>query len=197
MLSLWFSMALASTALHSASASPLILALNHVNKREYQDGEGTYAGTDGEHRYASGVKCWTDYFAVTAETSSTGAFQASDQVDCSGSSQCQVSKMTGKQTCQTWSAGISPQVQLGIIQIGITGGWAVQDCSMAQDTTSCTWNDGQCHVIMAEQPLLLQKGYARRRCTSNSGDYTASMYGWEHTAPLGEPKYECNGGCSI
>ena len=32
--------------------------------KRYTDGEGTYVTSDSVHRYASGVKCWNDWYLV-------------------------------------------------------------------------------------------------------------------------------------
>ena len=37
---------------------------NITTRSQFTDGEGTYINSDSGHHYASGVKCWNDYFIV-------------------------------------------------------------------------------------------------------------------------------------
>ncbi|KAJ2981307.1 hypothetical protein NQ176_g2100 [Zarea fungicola] len=195
---------LLTTALTLVSAVPTVPAVEFVEptetfnltKREYADGEGTYIDSDSGHRYASGVKCWTDYFIVSQSAYKGPWYPASGKVYCSGTSACQVSKMSGTQNCETWSLSITAGVESKIFKFGITAGYALQNCNSASDTTSCTWSDKQCHIVWAQQQYLQQNGYARRRCHDKGRDYTAWMQDFTHTAPTSTVNYGCGSKCS-
>ncbi|KAI9923900.1 hypothetical protein ASPWEDRAFT_170467 [Aspergillus wentii DTO 134E9] len=161
---------------------------------QYTDGEGTYVNSDSIHHYASGVKCWNDWYVVNQDITYSPWQVASGKVYCSGTEQCQVTKMTGDQTCETSSIEISAGIQSDIFNMGVSAGYEVQNCNQAQDTTFCTWNDDQCHVVWTQQQLFRTQGYTRRRC-SDKGDYTAWMKDYEWTAPTNSVNYGCGSSC--
>lgn len=181
-------------SLESLEAPPEANATS-LHKR-YSDGQGTYINSNEQHRYASGVKCWTDWFVVEQGRSYSEWFQASGKVYCTKSSMCSVSKMNGNSKCETWSIGIEAGIKNDIINFGIRAGYDLQKCNSAADTTSCTWNDGKCHVIWAQQQLATTKGYARRRCHDKGRDYTAWMKDYVHTAPTRTVNYGCGSKCT-
>ena len=167
-----------------------------VLRREYTDGEGQYVNSDSVHHYASGVKCWTDYYVVSQDVEYGEWYPASDKVYCTNTNQCRVDKMTGQQNCQTTTIEMSAGIEADFLNIGISAGYQVQKCSSAQDTSSCTWTDDQCHIIWAQQQYLSQKGYSRRRCHDKGQDYTAWMKDFENKAPTNSLNYGCGSKCS-
>jgi hypothetical protein len=163
----------------------------------YTDGQGTYVTTDSVHHYATGTKCWTDYFVVKHGLIYDNWKQASDKIYCTGTSLCTLNQMSGVQTCETWSVGVEGGVAQGIFNFGVSLGFDLQKCHVAQDVKACNWNDGGCHVIWTRQQLLAQEGYARRRCDGGSnGDYTAWMQDFKYTAPTEHADYGCGSKCS-
>jgi hypothetical protein len=162
----------------------------------YTDGQGTYVTSDSVHHYASGTKCWTDYFVVHHGTIYDNWKQASDKIYCTGTSLCTLNQMSGVQTCETWSVGVEGGVEAGIFNFGVSLGYDLQKCHVAQDVKACNWNDGGCHVVWTRQQLLAQEGYARRRCDDGSGDYTAWLQDFKYTAPTEHADYGCGSKCS-
>jgi hypothetical protein len=200
--------ALLSTLLATLSAAtPISSAPNHAlatrdnpqyqsGQGTYTDGQGTYVTSDSVHHYASGTKCWTDYFVVHHGIIYDDWKQASDKIYCTGTSLCTLNQMSGVQTCETWSVGVEGGVEAGIFNFGVSLGYDLQKCHVAQDIKACNWNDGGCHVVWTRQQLLAQEGYARRRCDDGSGDYTAWLQDFKYTAPTEHADYGCGSKCS-
>jgi hypothetical protein len=200
--------ALLSTLLATLSAAtPISSAPNHAlatrdnpqyqsGQGTYTDGQGTYVTSDSVHHYASGTKCWTDYYVVNHGIIYDDWKQASDKIYCTGTSLCTLNQMSGVQTCETWSVGVEGGVEAGIFNFGVSLGYDLQKCHVAQDIKACNWNDGGCHVVWTRQQLLAQEGYARRRCDDGSGDYTAWLQDFKYTAPTEHADYGCGSKCS-
>ncbi|KAJ7517662.1 hypothetical protein O6H91_21G034000 [Diphasiastrum complanatum] len=162
----------------------------------YVDGSGWYIGSDEVHHYASGVKCWSDYFSVEMGYWYGPWSKASGNVYCTGTSDCSIAHMSGHTTCESWSISVSSGIADGFINFGVTAGYDHQNCFEGTDTTQCTWNDQQCHCIWTQQQMTYQNGYKRRRCSSNHGDYTAWMQNIVHDAPTNRVSYGCGSKCS-
>ncbi|MCO5602774.1 hypothetical protein L7F22_056912 [Adiantum nelumboides] len=179
---------------------PFNLSSNHSRMSQrrvlYTDGSGTYITSDEVHHYASGVKCWSDYFVVDSGYWWSSWVKASGNLYCTGTSSCSFSHMDGHQTCQSWSISLSAGVESEFIKFGVTAGYEHQDCHTGTDVNQCTWSDGQCHCIWTQQQMTYQHGYKRRRCSSNNGDYTAWMQDVVHDAPTSVTSYGCGSKCS-
>ncbi|KAB8270063.1 hypothetical protein BDV30DRAFT_229308 [Aspergillus minisclerotigenes] len=172
------------------------LSLNGtIVSRRWNDGEGTYVGSDSVHHYASGVKCWNDYFVVQQEITYGSWEAASGKTYCTGTQICQVSKMMGAQHCKSISISVTAGISSDLFNAGVSAGYDVQDCSQATDTTACTWNDGGCHIVWTQQQQLSQTGYTRRRCSSKDGDYTAWMQDFTNVIPTSYINYGCGSSC--
>jgi hypothetical protein len=171
-------------------------AQRDMSKRElYTDGEGTYINSDSVHHYASGVKCWTDYFLVNQSVYGGPWELDSGEVHCTGTSTCEVTALLGTQHCTTTSLTLTTTIGDGLDSLAAAVGYSIQNCNTASDTTACTWNDDQCHVVWTQQEYVAQLGYARRRCSSNSGDYTAWMQDFERDSPTSQVNYGCGSSC--
>ncbi|KAK1726485.1 uncharacterized protein BDZ83DRAFT_546322, partial [Colletotrichum acutatum] len=162
----------------------------------YNDGEGRYLGSDGNHRYASGVKCWNDYFVVEQNLYNDPWRQASSKVYCTKSQSCQATQGVNNQVCETTSFEISAGITAEFVTASISVGHQTQTCSGSTSLTACTWNDQGCHVIWSQQQMLSQKGYQRRRCASGDGDYTAWTKFLEKKAPTEFKNYGCGSSCN-
>ena len=162
----------------------------------YTDGQGTYVTSNSVHHYASGTKCWTDYFVVKHGIIYDDWKQASDKIYCTGTSLFTLNQMSGVQTFETLSFGVEGGVAQVIFNFGVSLWFDLQNCHVAHDVKSCNWNDGGCHVIWTRQQLLAQEGYARRRCDDGKGDYTAWLQDFKYTAPTEHADYGCGSKCS-
>ncbi|KAK1454706.1 hypothetical protein CMEL01_03466 [Colletotrichum melonis] len=186
-----------------AETHDIALQPNHtdIGKRgvllaRYNDGEGRYLGSDGNHQYASGVKCWNDYFVVEQNLYNDPWRQASSKVYCTKSQSCQATQGVNNQVCETTSFEISAGIMAEFVTASISVGHQTQTCSGSTSLTACTWNDQGCHVIWSQQQMLSQKGYQRRRCTSSNGDYTAWTKFLEKKAPTEFKNYGCGSSCN-
>ncbi|KAI5081312.1 hypothetical protein GOP47_0004495 [Adiantum capillus-veneris] len=162
----------------------------------YTDGSGTYITSDEVHHYASGVKCWSDYFVVDSGYWWSSWVKASGNLYCTYTSSCSFSHMDGHQTCQSWSISLSTGVESEFIKFSVSLGYEHQDCTTGTDVSQCTWSDGQCHCIWTQQQMTYQHGYKRRRCSSSNGDYTAWMQDVVHDAPTKTISYGCGSKCT-
>jgi hypothetical protein len=170
--------------------------LRDMFKRElYTDGEGTYINSDSVHHYASGVKCWTDYFLVSQHLYSGPWERASGDIYCTGTSSCEVAQLLGTQHCTTTTLTLSSTIGDGMDSLALAVGYDIQNCNTASDTTYCTWTDGNCHVVWTQPQWVAQSGYERRRCSSDSGDYTAWMQDFERDSPTSQITYGCGSSC--
>ncbi|KAF4784115.1 hypothetical protein HER10_EVM0004372 [Colletotrichum scovillei] len=86
----------------------------------YNDGEGRYLGSDGNHRYASGVKCWNDYFVVEQNLYNDPWRQASSKVYCTKSQSCQATQGVNNQVCETTSFEISAGITAEFVTASIS-----------------------------------------------------------------------------
>lgn len=162
----------------------------------YSDGSGTYVGSDEVHHYASGVKCWSDYFVVETGRWYGPWTKASGNVYCTGASQCSIAHMDGHTTCETWSVDVSSGIKADWISFEVSLGYSHQNCNTGTDTTQCVWSDHACHCIWTQQEMSYQNGYKRRRCSSSNGDYTAWMQNIVHDAPTNRVSYGCGSKCT-
>jgi hypothetical protein len=199
--------ALISMALASLSAAaPIEESISSVlTKREdgqynansggtYNGDEGTYVSSDSVHHYASGVKCWTDYMVVSQEKALDDYKDASDQINCASTSECSSETAAGVQTCETWSTNFNAGIEDEIFSFGVSAGYELQTCHTSERATTCTWSDQQCHKVTTAQEVLVQKGYARRRCHDGQ-DYTAWLQDFEHRVPTTFAALSCNNFC--
>ncbi|KAG9240340.1 hypothetical protein BJ878DRAFT_526623 [Calycina marina] len=162
--------------------------------KRYTDGEGTYVTSDSVHHYASGVKCWNDWFLVSQAIDYLPWEVSSGKQYCTGTDSCYVASLSGKQHCETTSITINAGVTSEIFTLSVSYGYDVQDCVTASDTSACIWTDGQCHVVWTQQQILKSHGYTRRRCNEN-GDYTAWMEDYENSTPTSIVNYGCGSSC--
>lgn len=160
----------------------------------YNGDEGTYIKSDSVHYYASGVKCWTDYLVVSQEEGYDAPERASGNFNCASTSQCSSGVVTGVETCETWSTGISAGVTGEIFSFGVSAGYDLSTCNTASVEDACEWTDQKCHFVTTAQRVLIQKGYQRRRCDDN-GDYTAWLKDFEHRAPMKHAARSCDNFC--
>ncbi|KAI5456847.1 hypothetical protein BGZ63DRAFT_408319 [Mariannaea sp. PMI_226] len=172
-------------------------------KGGYADGSGTYGLSNGvTHPYVFPAirKCWYDFFVVKADTYFLPWERNSGKVYCTKSERCSISKTLGKSHCKTQSISVAGNV--GITLLGQTLGVTVtitnddQKCNSADDATSCSWNDGGCHVIWSQQEIFRQTGYRRKRCNYGHGDQTMCMENWEQNTPTTRVNYGCGSKCS-
>lgn len=188
--------ALPSMALESRDAPPPATDNTTLLHKRYSDGEGSYVNSNEGHKYASGVRCWTDWYVVEQRRFYAEWLPASGKTYCTGTQSCTVSKMNGNSKCETWSMSMDAGISSDIINFSIHAGYDLQKCNSATDSTACSWNDGKCHIIWAQQQLVETKGYARRRCHDKGRDYTAWMKEYSHTAPTRSVNYGCGSKCS-
>jgi len=204
------SSALLAIALASCSlAAPLLeesINNNRLSKRledgqynansggTYTGDEGTYITSDSVHRYASGVKCWTDYMLVSQEKSSDGYKDASGPINCASTSECSSETASGVETCETWSTSLNAGIEGEIFSFGVQAGYELQKCHTASSARTCTWDDGKCHRVTTAQEVVVQKGYQRRRC-NDKGDYTAWLKDFEHRVPTKYAALSCDNAC--
>ncbi|KAM0702224.1 hypothetical protein Q7P35_011134 [Cladosporium inversicolor] len=202
------SSALLAIALASYSfAAPLDESINNKLSKRLEDGqynansggtyngdEGTYITSDSVHRYASGVKCWTDYMLVSQEKSSDGYKDASGPINCASTSECSSETASGVETCESWSTSLNAGVEGEIFSFGVQAGYELQKCHTASGARTCTWDDGGCHRVTTAQEVVVQKGYQRRRC-DDGGDYTAWLKDFEHRVPTEYAALSCDNTC--
>lgn len=67
-----------------------------------------------------------------------------------------------------------------------------QWCTAAMSQNTCTWNDKGCHALWTSDVVMVSKGYVRRRCSGNNGDYTA----WSHDYQISLPDSITRIGCA-
>lgn len=111
-----------------------------------------------------------------------------------------VASLTGTQVCQTRSTTVSAEVGVNIkdaVSVGVSVSFELSDqnCYSASSTTTCSWNDGQCHVVWTQQTMLKQQGYMRKRCDWGEGDETDCMTDWEVNTPTTSVNYGCGSKC--
>lgn len=94
----------------------------------YNGDEGTYITSDSVHRYASGVKCWTDYMLVLQEKSMDGYKDASGAINCASTSECSSGTASGVETCESWSTSLNTGIEGEIFNFGIEAGYELQKC---------------------------------------------------------------------
>lgn len=179
---------------------------NHLSKRledgqynansggTYNGDEGTYVSSDSVHRYASGVKCWTDYMVVSQETGMDGYKDASGQINCASTSECSSETASGVETCESWSTSMNAGIEGEIFSFGVSAGYELSTCHTSSSARTCTWDDQKCHKVTTAQEVLIQKGYQRRRCNDN-GDYTAWLKDFEHRVPTNYAALSCDNTC--
>ena len=161
------SSALLAIALASQSlAAPLDELINNKLSKRLEDGqynansggtyngdEGTYITSDSVHRYASGVKCWTDYMLVFQEKSSDGYKDASGPINCASTSECSSETASGVETCESWSTSLNAGIEGEIFSFGVQAGYELQKCHTASSARTCTWDDGRCHRVTTAQEV--------------------------------------------
>lgn len=110
-----------------------------------------------------------------------------------------VASLTGTQVCQTRSESGSVEVGATIAEfnIGVTISYEFSDqkCNSASSTTTCQWNDAQCHVVWTQQQMVKQQGYMWKRCDWGDGDETDCMTDWEVDTPTTSVNYGCGSKC--
>lgn len=160
----------------------------------YTGSEGTYLTSDSVHHYASGVKCWTDYMLVSQSKSLDPYKDASGAINCASTSECSSETASGVETCEAWSTSLSAGIEGEIFNFGVEAGYELQKCHTSESARTCTWGDGGCHRVTTAQEVVVQKGYARRRCHDKE-DYTAWLRDWEHRVPTKFAALSCDNGC--
>jgi hypothetical protein len=104
------------------------------------DGNGRYAGSCGDSGHNSN-KCWTDVYAVQAQTQWSPWKVVSGGVDCAGSASCSISDINTIQTCksQSTSVSVSIGIQSEVLNIGgeVTHETGTTDCTT--HTSQKTW----------------------------------------------------------
>ncbi|EKJ68369.1 hypothetical protein FPSE_11377 [Fusarium pseudograminearum CS3096] len=169
----------------------------------YADNSGTYVTSDKiTHPYKFPLirKCWWDYYVVEAAPELTPWQKATGNIYCTNSERCVATKMSGKSVCQERSESVSASVGVAIegfsLGVDFTVTKSESRCVTADDSTACSWNDGQCHTIWTQQQILRQKGYRRQRCDWGKGDETQCMGDWEQTTPSDLINYGCGSKCT-
>ncbi|GKU07924.1 unnamed protein product [Fusarium langsethiae] len=124
----------------------------------------------------------------------------SGNIYCTNSERCVTTKLSGKSVCQERSESVSVSVGVAIEGVSLGADFTVTNsesrCVTADDSTACSWNDGQCHTIWTQQQILRQKGYRRQRCNWGNGDETQCMGDWEQTTPSDTINYGCGSKCT-
>lgn len=90
---------------------------------------------------------------------------------------------------------LSAGVEGEIFNVGVEAGYELQKCHTSESARTCTWSDGGCHRVATAQEVVVQRGYARRRCSSDKGDYTAWLKDWKHRVPTKLAALSCDNGC--
>lgn len=174
-----------------ATIGSLLLFIINVTTAEY-------IGTDSVHRYASGVKCWTDYHREKTYNYWDAWKKASGNVYCTGTSLCSVARMDGVQVCEQWSAELSVTIKSAVVDASVRLGYSHQTCNVGQDTTQCTWNDQQCHCIWTQQQMVANDIKVLRRCNfkDGKGDVTTEEKWIYNRAPTKVVNYGCGSKCT-
>jgi hypothetical protein len=106
------------------------------------DGNGRYLGSCGDSGHNSN-KCWTDVYAVQAQTLWTPWDVVSGGVDCAGSAGCSISDINAIQTCKSQSTSVSVSVglQSDILSLGaeVTHTDGTMDCQTHTSQKTWTW----------------------------------------------------------
>ena len=160
----------------------------------YNGDEGTYITSDSVHRYASGVKCWTDYMLVSQDKGMDGYKDASGQINCASTSECSSETASGVETCESWSTSIDAGVEGKIFSFGVSAGYELQNCHTSSSARTCSWDDQKCHRVTTAQEVVVQKGYQRRRY-HDGADHTAWLKDFEHRVPTKYAALSCDNPC--
>ena len=126
--------------------------------------------------------------------------KSSGDTYCTGTNTCMVASLTGTQVCQTRSETLTVEVSATIadfvsVSVSLSYELSEQKCNSASSTTTCQWNDAQCHVVWTQQQMLKQQGYMRKRCDWGDGDETDCMTDWEVDTPTTTVNYGCGSRC--
>jgi hypothetical protein len=170
----------------------------------YPDGSGTYLRSDDTHTYASGDKCWTDFFHISQSYKDTD-WKRKATVDCSTStgSMCNSGLDDGVQTCTEWSIAVSAGASWSIlkdvvsVEGSVTYTHGQSSCETVTTKSTCQWSDGQCHSIWYSQKIKVSHGYIRRRCDlhDGKGDRTVWSKDWDLDQKADELSLGCKADC--
>ncbi|KAI5799910.1 hypothetical protein EDC01DRAFT_648120 [Geopyxis carbonaria] len=167
----------------------------------YADGQGTYVRSDDDHRYASGVHCWTDLFYVDRFFESQNWQRDDTSIDCATTENCQSAVVQSSERCATWNLSVEVSADFSIIKdiLSVGGGITTEEggseCVTASSENRCQWNDQMCHAIWTSDVVLVSRGYVRRRCDSKDGDYTAWSKDTEVRTPQNNTRIGCAAKC--
>jgi len=165
---------------------------------QYEDGSGTYLRTEDEHRYASGVKCWTDFFYISSYFKNTD-WKRGGSIDCGNSQTCDLGIDQGVQTCNSWSIAVSAGAEFTLIKdvfsvsSSVTYTHGEQKCETVSTKSTCRWDDQGCHAIWSSQKVRVSQGYIRRRCDEQTGEENKTV--WSKDWDLEDKAEELGLGC--
>ncbi|CAI6292846.1 unnamed protein product [Periconia digitata] len=193
------------------------------NSRWNTETDGKYVESADEHRYASGVKCWTDLMTVYNEPVAVTWEKTLIEIDCGGAKDANGAKVVDKnscsiqpqtvtsQSCMTYTNGgtveLGVDVSIGMKLAGIEklggklGGSylrldASQNCQTVTTAAQCGWSDDSCHSVWVSKVALRVHGFVRRRCTSPKGDYTAWSADYDYDVPTSNLRVGCDASCT-
>lgn len=152
---------------------------------------------------------WTDTVALTLACSYAPWRIDSGPIYCTHTApSCTNTQLSGNQTCQTRSTSISTGVSGSItdqVSEGLVPSLSVsetvtfeldnQQCYTSSETTACSWNDDQCHVVWSQQQMANTAGYWRKRCNLGSGDQTQCLSDWTMSTPTTLTGFGCGSLC--
>jgi hypothetical protein len=164
----------------------------------FADGSGTYVRTDDVHRYASGVKCWTDLFYVSSSYKDTD-WTREGSIDCSTTSECEMGIDNGVTTCNEWSISLEVGFEASLLKeimsvsASVTTTYGESRCESVTTKSTCKWDDKSCHAIWSSQKVKVNHGYIRRRCDFHDGKGDQSV--WSKDWDVSEKAEELHLGC--
>lgn len=171
----------------------------------WTDGYGTYVDSKDIYHYASGVKCWTDLFYADSEYVADNWERTDTSLDCRSTENCQIQTAESAQHCTGYTNTVSFDTEIETkvsvkllaeakwkVKGGYKHDWSDQQCTQAQASTQCRWNDQKCHTAWVSNVDVVVHAYYRRRCSSKNGDYTA----WSHDIDFHHPSTETRMGCA-
>jgi len=179
------------------------------SKSQYPDGSGKYIKSDDDHRYASGHKCWTDYFAITEKTHNRKDDKwekVGNEIHCGNESTCSMNLSKGSNKCSSSSLTITAQAGFSILKglfdagITVTQEYTKSQCEAVSFTNTCSWErvgSTKCRQVWGRTNYEVVPGYIRRRCDFKNGKGDQTV--WSKDLDMVVPKnqsLDCDLECS-